>query len=500
MKRLVIILVTLLPLLVMAQPDSYEPVFQITGENPDSYLGSIIANCGDQNGDGCDELLLSNDNPSVVYMFNGGEPMDTIPDLTFYEEGGTPADICYGENLFSDEYGSLLISYIKSGLEIISLYNCDSELDTIPDIVFEAEEDNSCFGFNLGIGDFNGDGWNDIVTSASTYGSTSQGLGKIYVYFGGPDMDNIADFSFAEMFNNFGSCLGSNLACGDINGDGCDDILAMTSSPRKAWLFYGGAELDSIPDWSYQADSPVYLTTYCEIAPHLNGDQYSDMILLPSNAPESYIFYGGETISNSPDQEINPSVGYFVNVGDLNDDTLDDLVGRNEASSLLRPLYGNPNGPIIGDQIYLSNEPETVGFCGDVNGDGFDDIGVSTWEPFYYGQMALYADTSLTSISIHPSQMIPTFSLYQNYPNPFNSQTTIPFTLDRAGRVSLQVYDVLGREVQSLVTGHLSLGKHEAVWDGEGIASGVYFVQLLIDGRWPMKSGENQIRKVVLVK
>ena len=92
------------------------------------------------------------------------------------------------------------------------------------------------------------------------------------------------------------------------------------------------------------------------------------------------------------------------------------------------------------------------------------------------------------------------FGLGQLYPNPFNSQTTIPFTLDRAGKVELTVYDVLGREVQSLVTGHLSLGKHEAVWDAGGCGSGVYFIQLTVNrGQGTVKSGK-QMEKVILVK
>ena len=76
--------------------------------------------------------------------------------------------------------------------------------------------------------------------------------------------------------------------------------------------------------------------------------------------------------------------------------------------------------------------------------------------------------------SLHPSEFI----LYPAYPNPFNASTVLSFELKNAGEVSLIVYDVQGRAVQSLVTGHLSLGYHEVVWDAEDAASGVYFVKL----------------------
>ena len=68
------------------------------------------------------------------------------------------------------------------------------------------------------------------------------------------------------------------------------------------------------------------------------------------------------------------------------------------------------------------------------------------------------------------------------YPNPFNPETTINFELLDASDVNLTVYDISGREVQSLVTGHLSPGQHSVVWDADGMPSGVYFVRLEAGG------------------
>src|SRR5690606_23738549 len=69
-------------------------------------------------------------------------------------------------------------------------------------------------------------------------------------------------------------------------------------------------------------------------------------------------------------------------------------------------------------------------------------------------------------------------ALAQNYPNPFNPSTSIPFTLDRAQRVRLAVYDVLGREVAVLVDGVQPAGTHRAAFDAAGLASGVYVYRL----------------------
>lgn len=74
-------------------------------------------------------------------------------------------------------------------------------------------------------------------------------------------------------------------------------------------------------------------------------------------------------------------------------------------------------------------------------------------------------------------------SLEPNYPNPFNPATTIPFALPAPGHVRVQVYDVLGRRVATLVDGHRPAGRHEVVFDGQGRASGVYLVRLEARGR-----------------
>lgn len=77
------------------------------------------------------------------------------------------------------------------------------------------------------------------------------------------------------------------------------------------------------------------------------------------------------------------------------------------------------------------------------------------------------------------------FHLAQNYPNPFNPSTTIEFNIpmlefrnQNSELVSMRVYDILGREVATLVNEPLSAGKHEVQFDGSSLASGVYFYRL----------------------
>jgi hypothetical protein len=70
------------------------------------------------------------------------------------------------------------------------------------------------------------------------------------------------------------------------------------------------------------------------------------------------------------------------------------------------------------------------------------------------------------------------YALHQNYPNPFNPQTEISFSLPAACQVTLDVYNIMGQRVATLVDRHLEAGEHAVTFDGRETASGVYFYRL----------------------
>jgi hypothetical protein len=72
------------------------------------------------------------------------------------------------------------------------------------------------------------------------------------------------------------------------------------------------------------------------------------------------------------------------------------------------------------------------------------------------------------------------FSLSPNYPNPFNPITTIQFDLPKPSQVSLDIYDLLGRKIETLVSGKQEAGTHSVVWDGRDKSSGIYFYKLQV--------------------
>ncbi len=84
-----------------------------------------------------------------------------------------------------------------------------------------------------------------------------------------------------------------------------------------------------------------------------------------------------------------------------------------------------------------------------------------------------------TGITTNNKNILYDFRLLQNYPNPFNSTTNIVYRLRRQGEVTLKIYDVLGREIATLVDARQSPGVYEYPWMPHTCASGIYFYRLI---------------------
>ena len=92
----------------------------------------------------------------------------------------------------------------------------------------------------------------------------------------------------------------------------------------------------------------------------------------------------------------------------------------------------------------------------------------------------------------------PDFSLKQNYPNPFNPTTTITYSLPEATKMRLDIYNLKGQLVKTLVNDEVSAGLHSVVWNSKDmnnadVASGVYFYRI-------SSPNKTQTRKMLLMK
>ncbi|MFW9928527.1 MAG: T9SS type A sorting domain-containing protein, partial [Candidatus Thorarchaeota archaeon] len=85
------------------------------------------------------------------------------------------------------------------------------------------------------------------------------------------------------------------------------------------------------------------------------------------------------------------------------------------------------------------------------------------------------------------------FSLLQNYPNPFNPATTITYSLSKNSFVTLKIYDLLGREVTTLVNEEKHSGNYKITWNAQNFPSGVYFYKITA-------SEFSKVNKMILLK
>ena len=105
----------------------------------------------------------------------------------------------------------------------------------------------------------------------------------------------------------------------------------------------------------------------------------------------------------------------------------------------------------------------------------------------------VYGDTVLVNVININNQTPSEFILSQNYPNPFNASTVISYQLPVISNVVIKVYDVQGREVQTLVNERMQAGTYEVRFDGTGMNSGVYFYRLTTEGF-------RETRRMILLK
>ena len=85
------------------------------------------------------------------------------------------------------------------------------------------------------------------------------------------------------------------------------------------------------------------------------------------------------------------------------------------------------------------------------------------------------------------------YSLSHAYPNPFNNSTNIDFNIPNDANVTVQIYNLLGKEVATLIDSRMDAGYHHLIWDANSIASGIYFIHM-------NSNNFTQTEKIILLK
>jgi hypothetical protein len=186
-------------------------------------------------------------------------------------------------------------------------------------------------------------------------------------------------------------------------------------------------------------------------------------------------FYFKLTVNNNTEDNISGTLT-FSGYADHDCDPVNLLVGI--------PRY-KTYVPGTTEQYYMFKVPSAAGpglYSSSVGGTfaGVDlfccmNTEIIQCEPWKVGGNA---EWELEQIDRPDAALPTTTALHQNYPNPFNAETNISFNLAEAGNVSLEVYDLTGRLVTTLVDGQMDAGEHVVSWDASSVSSGVYFYKL----------------------
>jgi hypothetical protein len=267
------------------------------------------------------------------------------------------------------------------------------------------------FGSSVASGDFNGDGFRDVIVGAPSATTAGGHDGKVFVYFGSPaGLSTSAGWSAeGEAGPNPSALFGYSVAAADVNGDGIDDVIVgelgfdpPESDPLRGagriCVFYGSAQgLPAEPSftgegWGYDLGLETGLG-YTLATGDFNGDGYADVAAstLQRYQGGAVVYYGSAsglsgdrswTLRNS---SLQLYLGGSVSVGDVNGDGYDDLLVTTQVAEMepwaayvyLGSANGLPAAPSESDMPPPSlTFPTwlTAGIVRDVDGDGRDDI------------------------------------------------------------------------------------------------------------------------------
>lgn len=300
--------------------------------------------------------------------------------------------------------------------------------------------------------------------------------------------------------------------------------------------FLRGFDNSGINTWNYTLTSAAWSV---KRIPDINNDSYPDLVGLQGFAGNVYAVSG-----NSGSQIWSQSLGSSNNgtiqlTDDKDNDGFNDLILSGPQSGY---RLDSKTGQILWSQPFGASYLRDCDTLGDITQDGIKEVLFSTQQPgkvfvlngstgailfeFLFGNSIQERADRVSSIKsidgnlsnefvacsrdgrikcfsggpVNPigisgnnSNIPKYFALYQNYPNPFNPETNISFDLPIQTQVKIAVYDILGREVVTLLNSDMKPGKYNLSWNASEYASGVYFYKLI-------SSEYTQIRKMMFIK
>ena len=349
----------------------------------------------------------------------------------------------------------------SSRMMIIELENGDLS-DPVWNIEYEDPVTTNWSGYNISIGDLDQDGLKEIYTVAYEYYHII-----VYENLGTPDeYDYQTDF---YVTNEVAERANQSIVITDIDSNGTNELFAVTSGTNSLTgtlltpgYFYSvicstGVDSLTFADFNLLAEYPGGLRQL------ILGDADQDgkpNLYLAGHYNEAV--YDWEYNGESP---VDSSSSYSEHIIFM-DDTTDNFTPNND------------QGKVRVAKL----------FSGDIDNDGLGDLMIAS-ASFATDKSQLFMveheeEDVVVNIDNGDSKIIPEeISLKQNYPNPFNPATAFHYSLAKSGMIELNITDVIGRKVTTLISGHQRSGNHNVMWTGKDrngnqVPSGIYFYRL----------------------
>ncbi|MCP4573107.1 MAG: T9SS type A sorting domain-containing protein [bacterium] len=324
-----------------------------TGTSNGDRLGAAVARVGDLDGDGQSDVAVGipgedaagTDRGRVLIHF-GGPDVSAIPDLVLdgQADGEWFGHAVQAAGDFNDDgYDDLVVGapyndFAGEEAGRAYVFYGGPGLDAVPDVVLTGEAAGDHFGWSVaGAGDVNGDG-DDLVVGAPYNAEVGAVAGRGYVFFGGASRDSVPDVILAgEFLTAFGWSVAGT---GDLDGDGRSEILVGAILGTDAYLFTGAADFDSIPDLVLTGETIADRFGYSVTGlGDFDGDGANDFAIGAMHnstgatyAGAAYVYRGGAALDSIPDLRLVGDIEYEVlgrtvaPAGDLDGDGRVDLV------------------------------------------------------------------------------------------------------------------------------------------------------------------------------
>jgi PKD repeat protein len=328
------------------------PALILNGQSAGDNFGTSVGGGGDVNGDGFDDVIVGawkNDtafpDAGRAYIYFGGPSMDGRADVFLIGEplsgGSFGVSVAMAGDVNHDGFDDVIVGAAGAGRAYV--YFGGLSMNSQPDLVLSGGPG---YGWSVsGAGDVNGDGYSDVIVGDYADGAGGIQAGRAFVYFGGSNPDNVADWILT---GTAGERLGIDVAsAGNMNGDQYGDIIvgadynsAGGTRAGRAYVFHGGPAPDTTPDMVLTGDlAEGGFGAQVSSAGDVNSDGYGDLLISAwlhdgpgQDAGRAYVFLGGLLADNVPDFTFNGDApgdrfgSGVASVGDMDGDGGVDLV------------------------------------------------------------------------------------------------------------------------------------------------------------------------------